>query len=95
MKCPKCLQPFTMTTTEVLCKTCKQKTRSRPLDAADCSALKIPDILFDGYAVFMAMTNEEKSIAQPQAVATVLDAVVRILRKQNAGVLAHADEKTL
>lgn len=40
----------------------------------------IPDVLFDGYGVLSAMTPDERKWAGPEAVGSVLDAVVRLLR---------------
>ena len=43
---------------------------------------QIPDVLFDGNAVYSELTDREKRRTSPENVSDVLDAVVRILRKE-------------
>ena len=41
----------------------------------------VPEILFDGYAVFKALSEEALECTTPKNVAFVLDAIVRILKE--------------
>lgn len=47
----------------------------------------IPDVLFDGFAVYSALNEREKTYTTPENVSAVLDAVVMLLRR-NADVMA-------
>jgi hypothetical protein len=40
----------------------------------------LPELLFDGYAVYQALTDRAKSFVSPEAVSEVLDAIVRTQR---------------
>lgn len=42
----------------------------------------MPEVLFDGYAVFKALSEEALECTTSQNVAFVLDAIVRILREE-------------
>lgn len=44
----------------------------------------IPEILFDGYAVYSELTEKERADVVPKSVANVLDAIVRIMRRNAA-----------
>jgi hypothetical protein len=41
---------------------------------------QIPDVLFDGHAVYRAMTDQQRQCTTPENVSVVLDAVVRLMR---------------
>lgn len=41
---------------------------------------KPPTVLFDGYAVYQALSDETKKRTSPENVSDVLDAVVRLMR---------------
>jgi hypothetical protein len=64
---------------------------TRPSGAAGCSA--IPDVLFDGFAVYSELKDREKTYTTPENVSAVLDAVVRLLR-QNAKCAATGSERS-
>lgn len=48
----------------------------------DCSAAPIPTILFHGEAVWMELTDRERSRTTAINVSDVLDAVVRLMRRE-------------
>lgn len=73
---------------KIVCTPAEEKDEARR-SSADCSA--IPDILFDGFAVYSELKDREKTYTTPENVSAVLDAVVRILR-QNAEV-THPESK--
>ena len=44
---------------------------------------KIPDVLFDGFAVLQALDEKAKARTSPENVSDVLDSVVRLMRSNN------------
>lgn len=48
----------------------------------------IPEILFDGYAVYSELTEKERADVVPKSVANVLDAIVRVMRRNGAAPAA-------
>lgn len=62
-------------------ETAEKAQANRSLAAPTGSASAIPMVLFDGYAVWLEMTKEEKARTQMHNVSDVLDAVVRLMRR--------------
>lgn len=48
----------------------------------------IPDILFDGFAVYSELNPREKHYTTPENVSAVLDAIVRIMRRDQQALAA-------
>lgn len=55
-----------------------------PLAAALSQTAGVPDVLFDGYAVYQGMTDEARARINAGGVSDVLDSVVRLIRAQGA-----------
>lgn len=53
---------------------------ARLREQAALQAKSVPDVLFDGYAVYKALTKQEQSRTSWENVSDVLNAVVRLLK---------------
>jgi hypothetical protein len=56
-------------------------------------AATVPDVLFDGFAVYSALDEKAKSRTSPENVSDTLDAIVRILRARQPAPATDADRR--
>lgn len=63
---------------------CKPDIFAATYAAALSQTAGVPDVLFDGYAVYQGMTDEARARINAGGVSDVLDSVVRLIRAQGA-----------